>query len=122
MRRPIVGAVVQVGRCPHDRYAFGRVYRDASVGFYRARSTDSGQPPIGSRDFAFFVGVDDEAFKQLRVVGTDPFEVGEDEWPPPSSIRDPITGRYSAVPPRSHLGGHDRRGRSPGAGSHLGLR
>jgi len=76
------------------RFAYGRVYRDASLGFYRARTTEPDRPPIGSRDFAFFVGVESEAIKRLRVVGSDPFGPGEDDWPPPASIRDVITGRY----------------------------
>jgi hypothetical protein len=89
-----LGDVVEVV-LPRGRYAYGRVYRDATIGFYRARTTEAGRPPIGSRDFAFFVGVDDQAFKKLRVVGADVFAHGEEDWPPPASIRDPITGDYS---------------------------
>src|SRR5438552_2913260 len=94
MRRPRLGDVVEV-TLPRGRYAYGRVYRDAHVGFYGQRTTDPGKPPIGSRDFSFFVGVDDQAFKRLPVVGTDPFAEDEDDWPPPASIRDVTTGRYS---------------------------
>ena len=94
MPSPGVGAVVEVP-LPRGRYAYGRVYRDASVGFYQHRTTVPDAPPIGSRDFAFFVGVEDGAFKQMRLVGEDPFQPGEDDWPPPCFIRDAITGRYS---------------------------
>ena len=89
-----LGDVVEVD-LPRGRFAHGRVYRDATIGFYRARATEPGRPPIGSRDFAFFVGLEDRPFKQLRVVGLDAFGPGEDGWPPPFSIRDAITGEYS---------------------------
>ncbi len=94
MSKRHLGDVVEVP-LPRGRFAYGRVYRDASIGFYRARTTDPNSPPIGSRDFAFFVGVDDQSFKHLQVVGSDPFGPGEEDWPPPASIRDVISGEYS---------------------------
>ncbi len=94
MKKRHPGDVVEVP-LPRGRFAYGRVYRDASVGFYRTRTAEPGQPPIGSRDFVFVVGVYDRELQTLRVVGLDPFASAEDEWPPPTSIRDVITGGYS---------------------------
>jgi hypothetical protein len=94
VQKLILGDVIEV-QLPRGRFAYGRVYRDASVGFYRTRTSEPGQPPIGSRDFTFFVGVEDRALKELRVVGSDPFLPNDDEWPPPARIRNVITGGYS---------------------------
>lgn len=94
MQRRRLGDVIEVP-LPRGRFAYGRVYRDAQIGFYRARTTEPARPPIESRDFAFSVGVEDQAFKELQVVGADPFAPDEDDWPPPASVRDVITGQYS---------------------------
>ena len=66
-------------------FAYGRIYRDAAVAFYRARSPAPGQPPIGSRDFEFTVGVYNRDIASMRWVGRDPFAPGEDDWPRPQS-------------------------------------
>lgn len=65
----------------------------ASASIARGRPVPT-TPPIGSRDFTFFVGVEDRAIEQVRVVGSDPFDPSEDDWPPPSCIRDAISGQY----------------------------
>ena len=80
---------------PDGRFAYGRVYRDATVCFYRRGSVTPGLPPIGSRDFAFCVGVYDDVVASWERVGSDPFDSHELAWPPASSIQDPITGRWS---------------------------
>lgn len=45
---------------PTGRYAYGRLLRDASVAFYRGTRDAPDQPPIGSRDFQFVVGVNED--------------------------------------------------------------
>jgi hypothetical protein len=65
MMKRRLGDVIEVA-LPRGRFAYGRIYRDASIGFYRARTGEPAQPPIGSRDFAFFVGVDDQALPTTR--------------------------------------------------------
>ena len=89
-----LGDVIQL-KLPSGRYAYGRVYRDASVAFYRLQTDEPAEPPVGSRDFAFVVGVHDSVMSRVVVVAVDPFLPGEDEWPPPFSIRDPISGGWS---------------------------
>jgi hypothetical protein len=93
-RRPAVGDVIQI-TLPNGSYAYGRVLLDSAVAFYRGTTTTPGQPPIGSRDYQFVVGVYDDVVKSDRcpVVGHDPSRDEDDSWPPPSSIRDVITGR-----------------------------
>jgi len=90
---PKVGDVVQV-ELPTGRYAYGRVLRDASVAFYEATSDDPGQPPIGSRTYRFVVGVYEDVLKSAScpIVGHDPSRDTEGDWPPPNSVRDPLTG------------------------------
>jgi immunity protein 26 of polymorphic toxin system len=90
-KKPKLGDVVQI-TLPTDRYAYGRVLRDASVAFYRETTDDPGQPPIGSRDFQFVVGVYDDVLKDSPVVGHDPSRHPEEDWPPPYCVRDPISG------------------------------
>ena len=81
---------------PDGRYAYGRVYRDASIGIYSQRSSAPRRPPVGSRDFMFIVGVYDTALRGWTVVGSDPFSLEEDRgWPPANYIKDVLSGEYS---------------------------
>jgi Immunity protein 26 len=95
MRRtkPRVGDVVQL-TLPDGRYAYGRVLRDASVAFYRQTGREPGQAPFGSRDYQFVVGVYDDVLQSsdVTVVGHDPATSPEDEWPPPYSVTDRVSG------------------------------
>jgi hypothetical protein len=90
-RPPQPGDVVEI-MLPTERYAYGRVLRDASVAFYRETTDEPGQPPIGSRDFQFVVGVYDDVLKSSSVVGHDPSRDPEEDWPPPYCVRDVISG------------------------------
>jgi len=93
-RRPPPGSVIQVP-LPDGRFAYGRVYRDAAVCFYRYATTLPGEPPIGLRNFAFCVGVYDDVVASWEVVGVDGFSPEEDNgWPPASGVRDPISGAW----------------------------
>lgn len=80
---------------PDGTYAYGRVLRDASVAFHRVRTREPGQPPLGSRDYEFVVGVYDDVLRSeaVPVVGHDPSTEPDDEWPPPHSVYHPLTGR-----------------------------
>ena len=91
-----VGDVFQLS-LPDGRYAYGRIYRDASVGIYRTITDEPQNPPIGSRDFIFHVGMYDDIITsgQCPIVGRDPFENPESEWPPPYYMKDKISGEYS---------------------------
>jgi hypothetical protein len=90
-----IGDVVQV-LLPGATYAYGRVLRDGSVAFYSTRTVEARRPPIGSRDYQFTVGVyaDLVGSKRMPIVGHDPSRNADDEWPPPGSVRDPISGKY----------------------------
>lgn len=79
-----------VGEC----FAYGRLYKDASIAIYRTTSTAPGRPPIGERDFQFVVGIYDDipGSASCPVVGVDPFGDDEDPWPPPCRVVDPIAG------------------------------
>ena len=92
-RKPKVGDVIQI-KLPSDCYAYGRVLRDASVAFYSETTTEPGLPPIGSRSYEFVVGVYEDVLKsdEVPVVGYDPSQGPDDEWPPPYCVRDPISG------------------------------
>jgi hypothetical protein len=94
-RRPAIGDVIQIA-LPDDTFAYGRVLHDASVAFYRQRSRQPGAPPVGSRDYEFVVGVYDDVLRSraVQVVAHDPNHDEEDDWPPPHSIRDRLTGGF----------------------------
>lgn len=91
-RKPKVGDVIQLS-LPSDCYAYGRVLRDASVAFYRESSTEPAHPPIGSRDYQFVVGVYEDVLRSVEcpVVGHDPSQDPEEDWPPPYCVRDPLS-------------------------------
>jgi hypothetical protein len=93
--KPRIGDVVEF-KLPGGRSAYGRVMRDATVGFYRTGS-DERHPPIGSRNYQFVVGVYDDVLTsdQCQVVGHDPSRDPEDDWPPPMCIQDSISGGFS---------------------------
>jgi hypothetical protein len=95
-RKPRVGDVIQL-TLPSGRYAYGRVLLDASVAFYSKTTAEPGVPPIGSRNYQFIVGVYDDVLTSegVSVVGHDPSQEPEDDWPPPNSIRDPVSGSMS---------------------------
>ncbi len=78
-------------------YAYGRVYRDASVGIYSRTSSHPSEPPIGSKDFMFHVGMYQDILRdgELKIVGHDPFDFEESDWPPPYCVEDPITSKWS---------------------------
>ena len=92
-RKPAVGDVLQF-ELPDGTYAYGRVLRDAAVAFYRRRSVEAGNPPLGDRDFEFVVGVYDDVVRNHPVVGHDPSSDPDDDWPPPQKIVDPINGSF----------------------------
>lgn len=81
---------------PNGKYAYGRTLRDAGVSLYAEMSAVPGRPPIGSRDYLFTVGVynDQVNTPEFPVVGHDPSLDEDDEWPPPSAIKDILTGKY----------------------------
>ncbi|MBK6725570.1 MAG: hypothetical protein IPG58_20590 [Acidobacteria bacterium] len=91
-----IGDVIQIA-LPDGRFAYGRLYDDASVGIYDHVTDEPNKPPIGSREFKFYVGIYNDVITQKRVqiVGHDKFVEPESQWPPPTSILDPISGEYS---------------------------
>lgn len=91
-----VGDVFQID-LPDGRYAYGRVYRDSAVGIYRAITDAPGQPPIGSNDFLFNVGMYEDVLDdgKVKIIGSDPFPSEDAAWPPPTFIKDAISGEYS---------------------------
>jgi Immunity protein 26 len=81
---------------PNQKFAYGRVYDDAGVGVYKEISDLPDNPPIGSREFMFNVGMYADILKsgEWRIIANDPF-INEDSFPPPSFIKDIISGGFS---------------------------
>jgi hypothetical protein len=93
-RRPKVGDVLEF-QLPDGTYAYGRVLRDACVAFYRRRSAEPAQPPLGERDYEFTVGVYEDVVVAHTVVGHDPSIGANDDWPPAQKVIDPISASVS---------------------------
>jgi hypothetical protein len=90
--RPAVGSVVLL-TLSSGRYAFGRVLRDGSIGIYRATADDPKDVPTADSPYRFVVGIYDPDLGTLPVVAYVPFATERDSWPPPSVIRDAISGQ-----------------------------
>ena len=90
-----IGDVFQIA-LPNGKYAYGRIYKDASVGIYRQLTSEPNQPPIGSRDFLFHVGLYRPILSsgEWPIIAHDKFESSESKWPPPYYIKDEISGEY----------------------------
>jgi immunity protein 26 of polymorphic toxin system len=93
--RPNVGDIFQIPLLD-GRFAYGKVFRDASVGIYQKIFDSPTLPPIRA-PFAFIVGLYDDILKsgKWHIIGHEPFESEEDEWPPPNFVLDEISGEYS---------------------------
>lgn len=86
---------------PNGLCAYGKVYRDDSIGVYDLVTSTRPQLPI-SVPFRFHV------FTYIRLlnsgkwprIGREGFSTPEDGWPPPASVYDLISGGWSIY----HLG------------------
>jgi hypothetical protein len=80
------------------RFAFGRVHKDASIGVYRYVASSPDKPPPPETDYLFTVGVFRDVLTsgEWPVVASRPFQNEEQAWPPPYSVCDPISGKFSA--------------------------
>jgi hypothetical protein len=92
---PKVGDIFQIP-LPDGRFAYGKVFRDASVGVYQKIFDSPTELPIEA-PFAFIVGLYNDILKSgvWPIVGHEPFASEEDEWPPPNYVKDIISGEYS---------------------------
>lgn len=79
------------------RFAFGRVLKDASIGVYEYIADAQDKPPPIDTPYAFVVGVylDVLTSGEWPIVLRRPFPNEEDAWPPPSVVRDVISGNVS---------------------------
>jgi len=92
---PRIGDIFQVP-LPDGRFAYGKVFRDASVGIYETIFNTPASVPIKSA-FVFIVGLYADVLKSgtWPIVGHEPFASADEEWPPPHFIKDVISGEYS---------------------------
>lgn len=93
--RPKVGDIFELS-LPDGRYAYGKVFLDASVGIYETIFDSPTHLPIAS-SFAFVVGLYKDILTSgtWPIVGHEAFESEEQEWPPPYYIKDVISGKFS---------------------------
>lgn len=92
-KKPKLGDVIAIPLAD-GRYAFGRILKDASVGFYRYIANNPNDLPHPDVDYMFVVGVYRDLLTSQKwpVVAKRPFDSEEDAWPPPNVVRDMISG------------------------------
>ncbi len=92
--KPKLGDVVQIP-LPNGLYAFGRIFNDAGLGIYKEVSEGSGTAPQ-SEEYRFIVGFNGGAVESgdWPIIENRPFPDEHSAWPPPSYIRDTISGKY----------------------------
>ena len=90
-----VGDVVQI-KLPTGNFAYGRVFKDASIGIYKHQSELPDQPPRED-DYAFIVGFYKDALTSgiWPVIEHRPFASDDTSWPPSNYIYDRINGQIS---------------------------
>ena len=81
---------------PDGRFAYGRVFKDASVGIYSTITDEPLHPPTGSRAYLFIVGLYSDILEKgyWQVIDHDAFAPDESSWPPQYFVRDIISGDY----------------------------
>lgn len=79
------------------RFAFGKVFKDTSLGVYDYIAFEKDALPSLDTPFAFIVGVFPDLLKsgEWPRVFRHPFSNEEDAWPPPYVVRDVISGSTS---------------------------
>ena len=92
---PQVGDIFEI-RLPNEQFAYGKVFRDASVGIYEKIFSSRAEPPIKST-FAFIVALDLDILRSgiWPIVSYEAFSSVEEEWPPPVCLKDRFSGDYS---------------------------
>jgi hypothetical protein len=81
---------------PNQKFAFGRVFWDASIGIYKHIGDNIDDLPT-TEEYQFVVGVYADVLKSGNwpVVDNRPFSNNDEKWPPPNCVKDKISGGYS---------------------------
>lgn len=77
---------------PNGMYAFGRIFKDADVGFYKHFGINENDLPPDD-DYAFIVGTHKDVIKIMKLVERRKIKDSKDVEPPAKCIVDPITGK-----------------------------
>lgn len=93
-RRRKVGDVYAIP-LPNGKFAFGRAFRDAGIGIYHHIGKDINDLPQ-EEEYQFIVGIYESALKSgsWPFVENRPFKSEDEEWPPPSCIKDSLSGNF----------------------------
>jgi hypothetical protein len=94
-RRLKIGDVYAIP-LPNEKYAFGKVFKDAGFGIYE-HIGDSIEDLPEKEEFQFNVGVYKDVLTSgiWEIVDNRPFPSEEDAFPPPKYIRNALSGEYS---------------------------
>lgn len=79
---------------PDSTYAFGKIYKDGCVGFYKERALNKKNLPK-YEDFQFIVGVYKDVIREWELVDFREFVSIEESWPPPMCVYDELNDSYS---------------------------
>lgn len=78
---------------PNGEYAYGRLFLEGSVGFYKYRSNNINDLPK-NEDYEFIICVHKSCFKNWLFIENRPFEKEQDARPPLYQMKDIGTENY----------------------------
>lgn len=79
-------------RLPNGKYAFGLIFKQSYVGFYKYFGNNEKDLPV-DEDYAFIISVHREVISTMKLVGKKAIKDDKEVEPPPQRIVDPITGK-----------------------------
>lgn len=81
---------------PNGKFAYARKYDDASIAIYKHIGTGVSDLPT-EEEYQFFVRVYEDVLKSGNwpIIDNRPFKSKEEAYPPPTRIKDPISGKFS---------------------------
>lgn len=77
---------------PNGKYAFGLIFKQSYVGFYKHLGDNEKDLPIDD-DYVFILSVHREVISAMKLVGKKAIKDPKEVEPPPQRIVDPITGK-----------------------------
>jgi hypothetical protein len=92
--KPKLGDVIQIP-LPNGMYAYGCIFKDTGLGIYKEISGSSNTPPK-AEEYRYVIGFNRGAVEsgEWPIVDHRPFPDEESAWPPPTYIKDVISGKY----------------------------
>lgn len=79
---------------PNNKYAFARIFRDATIAIYEKLGYSIEDVPQEEK-YLFYVGVYNDVIMRWKYIENRKFAFEDDSWPPAMCIVEAITGKRS---------------------------